>query len=85
MGPSVPAVERLDRTAGGESGGLWIGILGPLQVMSGGAETRALPRAQRAVLGLLALACGSPVSRESFVEAVWGGKPPSSASGLIQT
>jgi len=83
--PSVAVVERMDCTAGKEGGGLWIGILGPLQVVSDGAEARALPAAQRAVLGLLALACGSPVRRESFVDAVWGGKPPPSASGLIQT
>ena len=79
----MSAIEETDAATKHE--GLWIGVLGPLQVVLAGTEARSLPPAQRAVLGLLALAGGSPLHRESLVEAVWSGDPPKSASGLIQT
>ena len=64
---------------------LWIGVLGPLRVVRSAVEARTLPNAERVVLGLLSLAGGSPVRRESLVEVLWSGQPPTSAAGLIQT
>lgn len=64
---------------------LWIGVLGPLQVVRSDTEVRALPAAERAVLGMLALADGSPVSRSSLIDAVWGENQSASASGLVYT
>lgn len=61
---------------------IWITVLGPLQVVCGG-EVKALPAAERAVLGLLALADGSPVSRDSLVDALWGERPPASAVNIV--
>ncbi|BCB75142.1 BTAD domain-containing putative transcriptional regulator [Phytohabitans flavus] len=40
---------------------------------------------QRALLGLLALACGQPLSRAELVDALWGDTPPPSAANVIQT
>lgn len=59
-------------------------MLGPLQVLRRG-EVMILPAAERAVLGLLALADGSPVSRGSLVDAVWGEYPPASAVNIVYT
>jgi DNA-binding SARP family transcriptional activator/Tfp pilus assembly protein PilF len=40
---------------------------------------------QRAVLGVLALAGGQPLSRAELVETLWADDPPSSAANMIQT
>ncbi|WP_189077276.1 tetratricopeptide repeat protein [Mangrovihabitans endophyticus] len=43
------------------------------------------PPAQRAVLGLLVLAGGQPVSMAGLIDAFWGDQPPASAVNVIQT
>ncbi|HEX6524354.1 MAG TPA: BTAD domain-containing putative transcriptional regulator [Streptosporangiaceae bacterium] len=53
--------------------------------MHGHVEARPFPAAMRAVLGLLALAGGSPVRQGSLIEAVWRETPPATAAGLIHT
>ena len=50
-----------------------------------GAQTPPLPAAQRAVLAMLALACGSPVRCDSLIDVLWVKAPPASAVGIIQT
>jgi DNA-binding SARP family transcriptional activator/tetratricopeptide (TPR) repeat protein len=64
---------------------LWIGALGPLSIVRDGTPLRALPAAQRAVLGLLALAGGSPVRSSTIIETLWDGTPPTSAANMVQT
>jgi DNA-binding SARP family transcriptional activator/DNA polymerase III delta prime subunit len=65
--------------------GLWIGILGPVTVVRDGTELRPLPPAQRALLGLLALAPGSPVQLDSIVDVLWDERVPASAVSIVQT
>ena len=68
-----------------DRGGLRIGVLGPLTVTRDGAEFPALPPGQRMVLGLLAVACGSAVRLDTIIDALWGDKPPVSATAIVQT
>ncbi|HXL91209.1 MAG TPA: BTAD domain-containing putative transcriptional regulator [Streptosporangiaceae bacterium] len=68
-----------------DRGGLRIGVLGPLTVTRDGAEFPALPPGQRMVLGLLAVACGSAVRLDTIIDALWGDKPPVSATVIVQT
>jgi DNA-binding SARP family transcriptional activator/tetratricopeptide (TPR) repeat protein len=65
--------------------GLRIGVLGPMLITQAGTEVRALAAGQRTVLGLLALSHGSPVRRQSIIDALWRDEPPASAAGIVQT
>ncbi len=62
-----------------------IQVLGPVRLWRGADEVAVgTPRA-RAVLGLLALACGQPLTRSELIEALWGQRPPATAANVIQT
>jgi predicted ATPase/DNA-binding SARP family transcriptional activator len=60
-------------------------LLGPLEVM---AESRVVavdaPK-QRALLALLLVRANEPVSRGLLIEELWAGRPPPSATKLLQT
>ena len=56
-------------------------LLGPLEV--GGEPFRGGPK-PRVLLASLALARGSPISKERLVDAVWGERPPASAAHALQ-
>lgn len=58
-------------------------ILGPLRVRYEGAAVRTTGR-QRAVLGMLLLNAGVPVSRDRLIAALWD-RPPRSAVANLQT
>ncbi|GAB2579031.1 tetratricopeptide repeat protein [Streptomyces capparidis] len=60
-------------------------VLGPLGVWHGGRGIELGTPQQRAVLGLLVLADGCPLSRAELGDALWDGTPPRSAANLIQT
>ncbi len=60
-------------------------LLGPLQVRLDGQELLAGPPQQAAVLALLALADGRPVTSAALVDALWGDEPPASAVNVVQT
>ena len=61
-------------------------MLGPLLVLQDGAEVANLPAGQRVVLGLLALAHGTPLRRDTLVEALWDeGDAPATALAIIHT
>ncbi|MEH1123028.1 AfsR/SARP family transcriptional regulator [Micromonospora sp. CPCC 206061] len=65
-----------------------IQVLGPVRAWRGDDELELElgPAAQRAVLGLLALACGQPLTRAQLVSGVWYDRePPSTAANVIQT
>ncbi|GAB3451327.1 AfsR/SARP family transcriptional regulator [Actinophytocola sediminis] len=62
-----------------------IQVLGPLRVWHGDDEVDLGPPARRAVLGLLLLAGGEPVSRATLVDTLWGERPPPSAVNVLQT
>lgn len=64
---------------------LRVDVLGPLQVQVGGAVVDVPGPRRRAVLALLALAEGRPVTADVLVDALWPTDPPESARQAIQT
>jgi DNA-binding SARP family transcriptional activator/HAMP domain-containing protein len=64
--------------------GLFVGLLGPLLVRREGAEVRVASGKQRLLLGALAVA-GRALSRDELIDVLWGGEPPATAVGTLQT
>ncbi|MCE6998293.1 tetratricopeptide repeat protein [Saccharothrix sp. S26] len=64
---------------------LVVQVLGPLRAWRDGAALALGPAGRRAVLGLLALAHGKPVTRAELVDALWGERPPPSATNVLHT
>ncbi|WP_198347921.1 AfsR/SARP family transcriptional regulator [Plantactinospora sp. KBS50] len=64
---------------------LVIQVLGPTRFWRDGSEVGLGPPVRRAVLGLLVLAGGRPVSRSRIVDVLWGEHAPPSATNVIQT
>ena len=60
-------------------------ILGPVKIWRGEDPIDIGSAGQRAVLGLLALAGGHPLSREELIRTLWGERPPPSATNMIQS
>ena len=63
---------------------VWIGLLGPLCVMS---EDRPFPvtaARQRSLLAALAVSAGDVVRAGALAEAVWDGAPPVSWQGTLR-
>ncbi len=61
-------------------------MLGPCRAWRGGEALDLGPAGQRVVLGLLALACGRPLSRNEIAAGLWlDRQPPVSAANVIQT
>jgi DNA-binding SARP family transcriptional activator/streptogramin lyase len=59
-------------------------VLGPLEVEENGRTIQLGPAKERALLALLLLARGRPVSTERLTEAIWADDPPASAAKSIQ-
>ncbi|GGZ35744.1 AfsR/SARP family transcriptional regulator [Streptomyces poonensis] len=59
-------------------------LLGPLRALRDGVEIPLGPPKQRAVLAVLLLQEGRPMSYDGLVEAVWGGSPPVHVRNLVQ-
>ncbi|HEU5107373.1 MAG TPA: BTAD domain-containing putative transcriptional regulator, partial [Micromonosporaceae bacterium] len=70
---------------GAGEGAVRIQVLGPICAWRDGKNINLGATRQRAMLGLLALAGGQPLSRAELIEALWGDRPPSSAVNVIQT
>jgi DNA-binding SARP family transcriptional activator/tetratricopeptide (TPR) repeat protein len=68
----------------GRPGGLWLAVLGPLEVWRGGTRVKIGPLRQRALLGLLAISPDELVGRESLIDTLWGEDPPATAVNLVQ-
>src|SRR5918997_3843870 len=64
---------------------LRIQVLGPVRAWRDGEPVELGRVGQRAVLGLLALGGGQPLSRAELVDSLWGDTPPPSAANVIQT
>jgi DNA-binding SARP family transcriptional activator len=62
-----------------------IQVLGPMRAWHDEQPIALGPPGQRAVLGLLILAGGQPVTTGALVDAIWGADPPASAVNVIQT
>jgi DNA-binding SARP family transcriptional activator len=68
----------------GRGTGLWLSALGPLEAWTDGTPLSLGPPARRAVLGLLLMAPGMQVRRDTIVDVLWGDSPPRTAVGLVQ-
>ena len=60
-------------------------VLGQVRVWHGTDEIPLGPPGRRAVLGLLVLAGGRPVTRAELVDALWGDAPPTSSANVVQS
>ncbi|MFE2757856.1 tetratricopeptide repeat protein [Actinosynnema sp. NPDC059335] len=64
---------------------LAVRVLGPLGAWRDGTAVALGPAGRKAVFGLLTLADGKPVTRAELVDALWGERPPPSATNVIHT
>jgi DNA-binding SARP family transcriptional activator len=66
--------------------GAWVelGVLGPLKASDDGRELALGSLQQRALLALLLIHVGEPVSRDRLVDELWGERPPPSAGHAVQ-
>jgi DNA-binding SARP family transcriptional activator/Tfp pilus assembly protein PilF len=64
---------------------LRVQVLGPVRAWRDGTELDLGTPRQRALLGLLALACGQPVGRDELIDTLWSDQPPPTAINVIQT
>lgn len=62
-----------------------IQVLGPVRVWRDDVVIDLGPARRRAVLALLAMAAGRPLSRHDLVDGLWPDGPPVSATNVIQT
>jgi DNA-binding SARP family transcriptional activator/uncharacterized protein HemY len=64
---------------------LVVQVLGPTRAWRDSTALDLGPTGRRAVFGLLALASGRPLARRELIDALWGDRPPDSATNVIQT
>ncbi|MBW3602939.1 MAG: winged helix-turn-helix domain-containing protein [Actinobacteria bacterium] len=60
-------------------------VLGPLELSRDGTPVRLSSRMQRRLLAMLLIHAGDPVSADRMIDVLWGGEPPPSAWGGLQT
>lgn len=60
-------------------------ILGPLQAVVDGRVVALDAAKPRALLAILLLRAGEPVSRDRLIEDLWDGRPPATAAKVLQT
>ena len=63
--------------------GVWVDVLGPLRLRTGGSEVSVPGRRPSTVLACLALSAGRTVSLETLVDHVWGEQLPLSAGASL--
>jgi DNA-binding SARP family transcriptional activator/tetratricopeptide (TPR) repeat protein len=59
-------------------------VLGPLEASAGGRPLSLGGGKPRALLTMLALQAGSPVSTDQLIDGLWGESPPATANKMIQ-
>jgi DNA-binding SARP family transcriptional activator/WD40 repeat protein len=59
-------------------------LLGPVEAIAGGRVLPLGAAKQRAVLAMLGLRPGSPVSADELMEGLWGEHPPATAAKMVQ-
>lgn len=82
IGVSVQVAAAPGARAGGA---LCFSVLGPVQAWRGDAEVPLGPPQQRAVLAVLLLRRGRPVTIEELVDAVWGEDLPAAPVSVLRT
>ena len=60
-------------------------ILGPLEAVADGRVVALDAAKPRALLAILLLHAGEPVSRDRLIEDLWEGRPPATAAKVLQT
>ncbi len=60
-----------------------IRILGRVEIVDAGRATAIASQRQRALLALLVVHAGQPVSTERILDALWGDSPPDSGAGSV--
>src|SRR5919201_3418866 len=61
-----------------------IRVLGPMEASAGGRPLPLGGGKPRALLAMLALQAGSPMSTDRLIEGLWGETPPATATKMIQ-
>jgi DNA-binding SARP family transcriptional activator len=69
----------------GDTGGVQIAVLGPLQVRDAETVIEIAGARLRSLLTVLALEAPRPVSGSALVDAVWGDSPPSEQANALQS
>src|SRR5262245_50637912 len=69
----------------GDDGRVEFRILGPLEVVAEGRVVAVDAAKPRALLAILLLRANEPVSRDRLIDELWGSRPPSSATKVLQT
>jgi DNA-binding SARP family transcriptional activator/class 3 adenylate cyclase len=67
------------------TGGLRVGVLGPLEVVCRGRTVSIGPGRERALFSLLALRGGRTVSTDELIAALWADDPPETALKTLRT
>jgi len=65
--------------------GLWVRVLGPLDVTYDGIAVGPGGPRRRSLFALLALRANEVCRLDSLVDGLWGERPPGSATGVVQT
>jgi DNA-binding SARP family transcriptional activator len=81
--------DRKDRGGGRlppgyDRGGVEFRILGPLEVRRDGRPVRIAGAKERALLAILLLRAGEPVSVDRLIDELWGDSPPATARKSVQ-
>ena len=78
----------LDPRTGGHGWGVIgveIGLLGPVQVTGPNGAAALASSRQRALIGLLAMAPGTPIPLARLVQGIWGEDAPRTAIRTLQS
>jgi Transcriptional regulatory protein, C terminal len=67
-----------------EAWGVDFRILGPVEARAQGRPLAVAGGRQRALLALLLLRSGEPLSRDRLIEGLWGEQPPDGAVKTVQ-
>src|SRR5438552_15293871 len=59
-------------------------ILGPFEVWDRGRPIELRRRKERALLAILLLRAGMPVSADELIDGLWGARPPRTAKAALQ-
>jgi DNA-binding SARP family transcriptional activator len=65
--------------------GLWISLLGPLEVRRDGVQIALLPGRSEVLLTMLAVSAGRPVGLDTLAAGIWGDAQPEHVRGSLHT